>query len=112
MGNRYNKRRILSNDNELYENLLDKRDVNYIRQYGTPSRKALTLKQITSLTKTRHIWVTGDRFYKLSMRYYGSIQYWWVIAQFNQKPTDSHVSPGDLIYVPLPLQDILRYYGG
>jgi hypothetical protein len=29
---------------------------------------------------------------------------------FNQKPTEADLSVGDLIYIPLPLQDILRYY--
>jgi len=33
-----------------------------------------------------------------------------VIAQFNKKPTESDVSPGDLIYIPLPLETVLGFY--
>jgi hypothetical protein len=38
--------------------------------------------------------------------------YWWVIAQYNKKPTESQLSPGDIVYIPIPLEKILGYYGG
>ena len=43
--------------------------------------------------------------------YYDVAELWWVIAQFNQKPTDSHYSLGDVVYIPLPLEKVLTLYG-
>ena len=41
--------------------------------------------------------------YKYAHEIYGSTQYWWIIAWFNNKPTDIHCKIGDVIYVPVPL---------
>jgi hypothetical protein len=110
MPTRYDRRRVLTNTNELYEKTLEERNVNFIRQYSTPEMSYPTVEEIKNLTRVRHIWKTGDRYFKLAIEYYNSAQYWWVIAMFNQKPTEADLSVGDLIYIPLPLQDILRYY--
>ncbi len=110
MPTRYDRRRVLTNTNELYEKALEERNVNFIRQYSTPEMSYPTVEEIKNLTRVRHIWKTGDRYFKLAIEYYNSAQYWWVIAMFNQKPTEADLSVGDLIYIPLPLQDILRYY--
>ena len=110
MPTRYDRRRVLTNTNQLYEKTLEERNVNSIRHYSTPEMSFPSVEEIRNLTKVRHIWRTGDRYFKLAIEYYNSAQYWWVIAMFNQKPTEADLSVGDLIYIPLPLQDILRYY--
>jgi hypothetical protein len=110
MPTRYDRRRVLTNTNELYEKTLEERNVSSIRQYSTPEMSYPSVEEIKSLTKVRHIWRTGDRYFKLAIEYYNSAQYWWVIAMFNQKPTEADLTVGDLIYIPFPLQDILRYY--
>ena len=70
-----------------------------------------SFEDITNFQYANHIWALGDRYYKLSHAYYGSAKYWWVIAWFNKKPTEQHVSAGDLIKIPMPLDDILNSYG-
>jgi len=110
MPTRYDRRRVLTNTNQLYEKTLEERNVNSIRHYATPEMSFPSVQEIKNLTRVRHIWKTGDRYFKLAIEYYNSAQYWWVIAMFNQKPTEADLSVGDLIYIPLPLQDILRYY--
>ena len=62
------------------------------------------------MTRSQHVWKAGDCYYKLANQYYGDAQYWWVIALFNQKPTEADVDLGDLIEIPLPLEAILRVY--
>ena len=59
--------------------------------------------------KKLHIWKTGDRYYKLAAAYYGRPQLWWVIALYNQKPTEGHLKIGDVIKIPTSL-DLLLYY--
>jgi len=58
-----------------------------------------------------HVWGMGDRYYKLADRYYGDPTYWWIIAWFNKKPTESHINVGDFIRVPLPLGEVLATLG-
>ena len=110
MPKRYDRRKVFLNDNKLYEKTMEERNVNFIRHYATAEFDFPTIQEIKNLTKVRHIWRTGDRYFKLAIEYYNSAQYWWVIALFNQKPTEADLKVGDLIYIPLPLQDILRYY--
>jgi len=69
-----------------------------------------TPEQIEQLTLQAHRWTLGDRFFKLAHEYYGDPEMWWVIAWFNQTPTESHVDPGDLIYIPSPLDQITSFY--
>jgi hypothetical protein len=110
MPTRYDNRQIFLNTNELYENTFEERNVNSIRHYDTAEFAYPNVSEIKGLTSVNHIWKTGDRYFKLAIQYYGSAQYWWVIAMFNQKPTEANLTVGDLINIPLPLQDILRYY--
>jgi nucleoid-associated protein YgaU len=56
------------------------------------------------------VWKVGDRFYKMANKYYGDPTYWWVIAWFNQTPTESHVVVGTTLEVPLPLDRALAIY--
>ena len=55
-------------------------------------------------------WSVGTKLYKLAHQYYNDSKLWWVIAAFNQKPTDSHFSVGDVVYIPLPLERVLTLY--
>jgi len=108
MGNRYDNREIFQNNNETYDEILEERNVPFIRQYGTPQMSRPTAAQISSFSLINHIWVVGDRYYKLAIKYYGDAQYWWVIALYNGKPTEASIRVGDMITIPLPLERVLR----
>ena len=110
MTKRYDSKQILENSEDTYEDVFENRGVSHIRQYGSPNMTHLTVDQIRELDRVGHVWKVGDRFYKLSHKYYGDAKYWWVIAWFNKKPTESHVEFGEVIYIPLPLERVLQYY--
>ena len=112
MSNRYDNRLIFKNDNELYTSLLETRGVDSINHYSSPVLHYPDLNTLKSLTRIRHTWSAGDRYYKLAHQYYGSPRYWWVIAQFNQKPTEADVIVGEVIFIPTPLEAVLRAYKG
>ena len=78
-------------------------------QYSTPSFRRLSVSQRRSLNEIKHIWKTGDRYYKLAATYYGRPELWWAIALYNNKPTEGHIKLGDTIRIPLPLEKYLRY---
>jgi hypothetical protein len=110
MSNRYDDRKIFKNANEMYERVFDERDVRFIRHYGSPNMRYPTIPQLREIKSIQHIWKVGDRFYKLASSYYSNPQYWWVIAQYNKRPTESDLIPGNLLYIPLPLETVLGFY--
>ena len=82
-----------------------------MRFYETPIIKNPSVAERTGLTADAHIWKYGDRLYKLADQYYNDSRFWWVIAWFNNSPTESHLILGDVIFIPSPLERLLYYYG-
>ena len=97
MASRYDSVGKFINNDDVYRNIFKDRGVTQIQQYGTRNLTYPTRKQIQSL--------------KVADTYYGDPKMWWVIAFFNQKPTESLLRYGDLIYIPNPLERVLNYYG-
>ena len=56
---------------------------------------------------TPEIWKRGSKLFKLAHKHYSDSRMWWVIAWFNQKPTDSHYTFGDKVLIPKPLELVL-----
>ena len=108
---RYDGRIIFKNQDESYAQIFEERQVPYIRHYGTARMLVPNVRQRMDLTRINHIWRVGDRFYKLAIKHYGSASYWWVIALYNQAPTESSLRVGDTIIVPLPLDRVLHAKG-
>lgn len=100
-------RKVVRNAEELYEHEFRKRDVKYIDHYPTAHLHHPTAKQVASLDLKSHVWKIGDKFFKLAHQHYGDSRLWWIIAWFNQKPTESHVELGEVINIPLPLSRAL-----
>ena len=108
---RYRNRIILNNKSNNFSEQFKNRNLNSIRHYESSELNYPTISQVRKLTRISHVWSLGDRFYKLAFKYYGNSADWWVIAQYNKKPTEGHVNPGDIIYIPLPLEQIKKYFG-
>lgn len=107
---RYSKRMLAINNNELYSEHFEKRGVRSIDQYITPKLTHATSAQIEELNIIHHPWGYGDKYYKLAHEYYNDSELWWVIAWFNQKPTEAHVNIGDIVFIPTPISDALKVY--
>jgi hypothetical protein len=67
-----------------------------------------TIADRSALKTVTHVWKYGDRYYKLADQYYNDVDYWWVIAWWNARPTEADVSPGDAISIPLNLEEALQ----
>ena len=109
---RYSNRMIAINQTSLYEEYFRNRGVRYINHYETPNFVFPKNEEFSRIATQSHVWKIGDRFFKLAYQYYGDSRDWWVIAKFNNKPTDSHVNIGELITIPVSLQEVLRYMKG
>tara|TARA_R110002110_G_scaffold58768_1_gene167079 strand:+ start:385 stop:720 length:336 start_codon:yes stop_codon:yes gene_type:complete len=109
---RYFNQKVFKNMRAAYKRYLKKtRGMEFINQYNTPKFKFPSPENSKNFSTIKHVWATGDRFFKLANRYYGDPEMWWVIAFYNQKPTEFHVELGDVIYIPTPLETILFYIG-
>lgn len=106
---RYSGRKTFINNNELYKEYLKERGLPMVKHYATPRLRHPTVEEIDTLQLVGHTWSTGDRFYKIAFDNYGDSRLWWVIAWFNQKPTESHLTLGDTIIIPFPLEKVLQY---
>jgi len=111
MGVRYDNRETIKVLKNYYKSALGNRNLKDLTIFKTPTLNYPTDAQVSGLNLIRHTWSTGDRFYKLSYKHYGDQELWWVIALFNQKPTESHLSLGDTISIPLNLDLILEILG-
>lgn len=108
MVSRYDDRPVGVNRTEQYREVLDEKNLNHIRQYFSPKLRHPTADEVARLELVQHEWKIGDRYFKLANQFYGDSKLWWVIAWFNQRPTESHVSIGETIEIPLPLDRILK----
>lgn len=107
MASRYDNGRPFVNTQEIYEEFFEDRDVNYIRQFRTGMLAHPTVEDRARLQPIKHVWTLGDRYSKLAHKYYGDPALWWVIAWYNQRPTEAHVKPGIMIRIPTPLDQVL-----
>lgn len=105
---RYLKRPKAVNDKEQYDRLFEKRGVKQIVQYRTPKFKYVSDEQLARIECFEYVWKFGDSYQSLAQTFYGDPNHWWVIASFNRKPTESHVTMGEVLRIPTSLADALR----
>tara|TARA_R110000824_G_scaffold175566_6_gene354116 strand:- start:232 stop:564 length:333 start_codon:yes stop_codon:yes gene_type:complete len=108
---RYLNQLIFKNTTAAYKRYLKKRGMSHIFQFTTPKFKYPSQEDMKKIETITHIWGVGDRYFKLADKYYGDAELWWVIAFFNQKPTEFDINAGDIIYIPTPLETTLFYMG-
>lgn len=84
---------------DSYFDLLEKRGVKYIR-----IRKTMTFSDLVGLEleiqQDDRYWTGTDNLRKVSLEYYGTPEYWWIIGLINRRPTDQHWKIGDEILIP------------
>lgn len=112
MSSRYDKTKIISNEYPEYFELFQRRGLKSIIHYSTNTIKNLTENDMSKLNIITDVWKVGDTMWRYASKHYnGRAELWWVIAHFNGKPTDHHFLLDDIIYIPTPVDDVLRMYG-
>jgi nucleoid-associated protein YgaU len=99
------------NDIDFYRELRERRGVKQIEHFTTPRLRQPSVSDRIRLRTSTHIWKYGDRFYNLAHQYYGDTRYWWVIAWYNGIPTEAEANTGDVLEIPLDLQEALLALG-
>jgi hypothetical protein len=108
---RYENRDKTRNSLEMFKEHFDKRDVNFINHYTTPVFKYIDEDNEYDISEHKYVWKQGDRLYKLAYEYYSDPELWWVIAWYNQKPTEADYSVGEIILIPTPINEVLKVMG-
>tara|TARA_R100000406_G_C3026298_1_gene101957 strand:- start:137 stop:469 length:333 start_codon:yes stop_codon:yes gene_type:complete len=108
---RYKKSRIFENDEDYYAYLRKNRPLKSVTHYETPIMRNPTIEERSKLATQNHIWAYGDRLYNLAFKYYGDVNYWWVIAWYNGVSLEAEILNGDLIAIPVNLSETLRVLG-
>ena len=101
----YNDQEKVLQKQRLFE-LLDSRGIQEIRfiQNRVFSRDFL-LEEYSTI---EHVWSHGDKLYKLANLYFGDRDLFWIIGLFNNKPTDSHYTYGDVVFIPNDYVQFIR----
>lgn len=107
-------RKVFSNQNEMYSNVLKRRGVRAIEQYTTANYKDIyKLMRSNGVVFSRYTWTAGDKFYNLSYRFFnGDPRHWWLIPLVNGRFTESDYEPGEVILIPQPKDLALSVLGG
>ena len=110
MASRYDGRLTVTNRHNLYKRKLKERGLSRFRHFVSPKFRNIEQEDLEEIETIELLWHPGDRLYKLAHRYYGDSTYWWIIAWFNEKPTDFHFTPGDPVGIPVPLERMLALF--
>ena len=108
---RYKNTGTVNNDTAEHSDSAARRGRGFIRHHRSVRMKDISVEESKRIVHKFHVWKQSDRFWKLSNKYYGDPEYWWVIARYNELPTESHLDNGDTIVIPFPLQATLRIMG-
>jgi len=104
------RRKIFRNRSSKYKDILKRKKKSEIVQWGSRTTSKPVNPTEAGIMEIPHIWQTGDRYYKLASQYYNNPEYWWIIATYNQKPTEGHLTLGDVILIPTPIERLLEIY--
>ncbi len=96
-------REAIKIDKKHRENIFDRRHIKEAVQLSTlrlnePSEEELK----NELDFVERQFSIGDRMYKFAKEIYNDTELWWLIAWFNNKPTDTHWKIGETVYIPVP----------
>ena len=108
---RYDGRELITNDDPGYQKVFfEDRDIRQIIQYKTARFQFPTDEEMSSVSFYTTTWSATDKLYNTAANVYGSPELWWLIAWFNQKPTEAHFRTGDLVYIPQDAIQILMLF--
>jgi len=110
MAGRYDSSVIHVNRHLYYKDIAKKRNLKYFRHFGFQKIHNITEEEMEDITTISHIWKQGDRYFKLAYEHYGDPELWWIIAWFNQKPTEGHLEIGEFVYIPHPVEELMGLF--
>jgi len=115
MAYRYSNRKVyrnlISSRKELIARAESGRPFDHLDpwQFASPMMNFPSAEDIDNLNVETYVWQYGDKFWKIANEFYGNPDAWWVIAWFNKKPLEADWRPGDIVNVPMNLEEVYKY---
>lgn len=98
---------VLKKDGK-YAKILENRNVSKAHLKTTSVIKPIDyIKEDETVYEDKEVWRANSKLWSLAERSYGNGRYYWVIGLYNQKPTDAHWKPGDVVLVPHPVEYVI-----
>ena len=110
---RYNQRETFINtsSNYLYSPIFTRRGISAVTQFDMAQLEFPSLDDMVDIEVEGVVWTAGQKYFKLAAEYYGSPEYWWVIAWYNRIPLENDILAGTVINIPTPLESVLEAIG-
>ena len=108
MFNRYNNYNVLVNNASEYSAILDRKKLNFLRQYPTFSFKKLRDIAKSDLSYVFHQVQPFEKLYNISQQYYNSPEFGWIICYTNNLKSELQIYPGMQLFIYLPIDAILE----
>ena len=80
--------------------MLDKRGLKAVEHYVSPKFAPIPEDMVKNAQYEVIIWTHGLTFYKLAAEYYGDPKMWWVLAHYNETPTEAFCQLGQRFLIP------------
>ena len=110
---RIRRKRKKLNNRAAYSKILKNRGVlNTTIMSTAVMRDPLLLVSDPSVTEKSILWTQGLKMWKIAADNYGDGRLYWVIALYNNKPTDAHWKVGDIVHIPFPVEYVVSYLRG
>lgn len=107
MSARHNSTDQLINNSELYQELLKRKNVKNILQYGTYSFGELKNINNYDLNVTYHVVQPFEKLFMISQKYYNSPEYGWLICYTNKLKNETEIKVGLGLAIYLPIDKVL-----
>ena len=108
---RYDLRYKAFLSNPMYRDVFERRGIRWTEIYRTPRLQYPTRARLREIETIPHIWKMGDRYEKLAYYFYGDAELWWIIGWFNKRPAEFSNRVGDILHIPISLEDAMSALG-
>lgn len=105
---RYKQSRKATNRDEMYKDVFDRKGVQSITQFRSKKFKQIEESVKQRINFREYVWKYGDTFQMLASLYYSDPKLWWIIASFNNIPTEAELNIGDTIRIPTSVAEVLQ----
>jgi nucleoid-associated protein YgaU len=92
----------------MYRKYFASNSQQYVQHHGRPDYSKIDDSFLEQLRTREYIWTNGDTFRKITERTYGKPDQWFLVALVNRKSSDTEVSIGDVILLPISLDEVME----
>lgn len=107
----YNGERVLNNL-QTYEQLLRRKKIRSLIQYGTFSFNLLSEFKDMNMDAIVHFVQPGEKLFTISQRYYNSPDLGWLICYTNNIPSELNIKVNQPLNIYFPVEELLRLLNG